>query len=150
MATPTTEVWQARIDSGLARALRADAEVLGLSARTDIVKAGLELLHRRAAEERMAQDIAAFHDGATAPLPVGVRPSRHRPATEVAPEVLQDMLDQRVGMRSSSTGAGELKTATPPTATPTAKVTSSCIQDSPYEETSGTSSSASENTQSSS
>lgn len=86
MANRPTEVWQARIDSALAVALRADAETLGLTGRTDIVKAGLELLHRRAAEERMARDIAAFNQGRTAPLPVGVRPSRRRPATGVAPE----------------------------------------------------------------
>lgn len=70
-----SEVWQARIDHELAAQLRADSEVLGLNGRTDIVRAALLLLHQRAAEERMARSVDDFYDGATAPLPVGVRPA---------------------------------------------------------------------------
>ena len=56
---PTSEVWQARIGAELAAQLRADAEVLGLTGRTEIVKAALELMHRQAAEQRMAKSVAS-------------------------------------------------------------------------------------------
>ncbi len=69
-----TEVWQARIARDLASQLRADAVVLGLTARTDIVKAALKLLHRHAAEVRMAKSVDEFYGGATPPLPAGVVP----------------------------------------------------------------------------
>ncbi|HEX8094433.1 hypothetical protein [Jatrophihabitans sp.] len=71
-STGTSEVWQARIGAELAAELRADAEVLGLTGRTAIVKAALELLHRQAAEHRMATSIDDFYGGATPPLPLGV------------------------------------------------------------------------------
>src|SRR3712207_9112898 len=45
-----TEVWQARISGDLAAQLQADSEVLGLSGRTEIVKAALQLLHQRSEE----------------------------------------------------------------------------------------------------
>lgn len=67
-----TEVWQARIGRGLAGALRADAEVLGLAGRTEIVRAALELLHRQAAEERMARSIDEYYGDEVPPLPIGV------------------------------------------------------------------------------
>ena len=73
-APSSSEVWQALIDHELATDLRADAEVLGLSGRTGIVRAALSLLHQRAAEERMARDIDAFYGGDRPPLPIGVRP----------------------------------------------------------------------------
>ncbi len=74
MATSTgaTEVWQARIGHEMAAAPRADAEILGLRGRTDIVKAALQLLHRRAAEERMARSLDEYFRGAAPPLPIGV------------------------------------------------------------------------------
>lgn len=72
--TGTSEVWQARIGHEFAAELRADADVLGLDGRTDIVKAALQLLHRRAAEERMARSVEEFYGGADAPLPIGVLP----------------------------------------------------------------------------
>jgi hypothetical protein len=75
MTTGATEVWQARIDRELAAQLRADADVLGLTGRTDIVRAALQMLHRRAAEERMARDVDEFYAGATPPLPIGVSPA---------------------------------------------------------------------------
>lgn len=75
-ATPgTSETWQARIDHDLAAQLREDAEVLGLDGRTAIVKAALELLHRRAAEERMARGVNNFYGPDEVPLPIGVRPT---------------------------------------------------------------------------
>lgn len=73
-----SEVWQARIDSELVAQLRQDAKVLGLKANTDIVKAGLELLHRQAAEQVMAEGIRDFYDGQPPPLPIGVRRSQRR------------------------------------------------------------------------
>lgn len=74
--TGTSETWQARISHDLAAQLRDDAELLGLAGRTEIVKAALELLHRRAAEERMARSVADFYGDRSAPLPVGVRATR--------------------------------------------------------------------------
>lgn len=74
-ASGPSEVWQARIGRDLAEQLRADAEVLGLDGRTDIVKAALGLLHRQAAEERMAQSVDEFYGGSTPPLPLGVDPA---------------------------------------------------------------------------
>jgi hypothetical protein len=68
-------VWQARIESGLAEQLRADAEVLGLDSRTDIVKAALRLLHRQASEEHMGQSVEDFYGDSTPPLPIGVVPA---------------------------------------------------------------------------
>jgi hypothetical protein len=73
-STAVTEVWQARIRRDFAAQLQQDAIALGLSGRTDIVKAGLQLLHRRAAEERMAGSVEAFYAGSTPPLPIGVLP----------------------------------------------------------------------------
>ena len=52
----------------MAARLRRDAELLGLDGRTEIVEAALELLHRRAAEER-AWRAASTSSTATASLP---------------------------------------------------------------------------------
>lgn len=70
-----SEVWQARIDHELAAQLRADSQILGLDGRTEIVRAALQLLHQRAAEERMARDVDDFYAGQAPPLPIGVRPA---------------------------------------------------------------------------
>lgn len=72
-ATRSSETWQARIPHDLAAQLRDDAELLGLEGRTEIVKAALQLLHRRAAEERMARSVDDFYGNSQPPLPVGVR-----------------------------------------------------------------------------
>lgn len=71
--TGASETWQARIGHDLAAQLRRDAELLGLAGRTEIVKAALDLLHRRAAEERMARSVDDFYGNDSPPLPVGVR-----------------------------------------------------------------------------
>jgi hypothetical protein len=68
----TSEVWQARIGRDLATQLRADAEVLGLDGRTDIVKAALQLLHRHAAEQRMVKSVDDFYGDTIPPLPLGI------------------------------------------------------------------------------
>jgi len=74
--TGASETWQARITHELAAQLRDDAELLGLEGRTEIVKAALELLHQRAAEERMARSVDSFYAGREPALPIGVRPYR--------------------------------------------------------------------------
>jgi hypothetical protein len=71
-STGTTEIWQARIERDFAQQLQQDAATLGLEGRTDIVRAGLQLLHRRAAEESMARSVDDFYSGATPRLPIGV------------------------------------------------------------------------------
>lgn len=77
--TGASETWQARITHDLAAQLRDDAELLGLDGRTEIVRAALELLHRRAAEERMARSVDEFYGDGEPPLPVGVQPAGHQP-----------------------------------------------------------------------
>jgi hypothetical protein len=74
--TGTSETWQARITHELAAQLREDAELLGLDGRTEIVRAALELLHKRAAEERMARSVDSYYAGREPALPIGVRPPR--------------------------------------------------------------------------
>ncbi len=74
--TGASETWQARISHQRAAQLRDDAELLGLDGRTEIVKAALELLHKRAAEERMARSVDSFYAGREPALPIGVRPGR--------------------------------------------------------------------------
>lgn len=73
-ASSPTDVWQARVAAEFGAKLMEDAEVLGLSSKTDIVKAALELLHRQAAELRMARGVEAFYGDGAVPLPVGVVP----------------------------------------------------------------------------
>lgn len=80
-----TEVWQARIDSDLAAALREDSAVLGLTGRTEMVRAALTLLHQRAREERMARSVQDFYGDQVAPLPVGVRPAGRAAGAGAAP-----------------------------------------------------------------
>lgn len=76
MATQTaaSETWQTRLSHAMADQLRDDAKVLGLESRTEILKSALQLLHRRAAEERMARDIDEFYADHEPALPIGVRP----------------------------------------------------------------------------
>jgi hypothetical protein len=88
----TTEVWQARIGHELAAQLRTDAEILGLNGRTDIVRAALQLIHRRAAEERMARSVDTFYGDAEPPLPIGVLTA-------------EDALDRSEADRAAATGA---------------------------------------------
>lgn len=80
VTTSASETWQARISHAEAEQLRHDAELLGLATRTDIVRAGLELLRRTAAEERMARSIDDFYGGEVPPAPIGVRRRRPRDA----------------------------------------------------------------------
>ena len=84
-STGASETWQARITHDLAAQLRSDAELLGLDGRTEIVKAALELLHRRAAEERMARSVDDFYGTSDPPLPVGVRAERATDRADATP-----------------------------------------------------------------
>lgn len=83
--TGASETWQARIDHELAAQLRDDAVVLGLGleGRTEIVRAALQLLHRRAAEERMARSVDDLYGATDVPLPIGVRPAVMISGTDV-------------------------------------------------------------------
>lgn len=81
-STGATEIWQARIGHDLAAQLRHDAAVLGLGGRTVIVKAALNLLHTRAAEERMARSVDEFYTDAPPPLPIGVRQPEPHPGRD--------------------------------------------------------------------
>ncbi len=81
--TGASETWQARISHQRAAQLRDDAELLGLDGRTEIVKAALELLHKQAAEERMARSVDSFYAGREPALPIGVRPGRGDANVEV-------------------------------------------------------------------
>lgn len=72
-APAPSEVWQARIGADLATQLRADAALLGLEGRTEIVKQGLRLLHQQAAQERMARSVEAFYGDEAPPPGIGVR-----------------------------------------------------------------------------
>lgn len=80
-ATGSSETWQARISHERAAQLRQDAQFLGLDGRTEIVKAALDLLHRMAAEERMARSVDDFYLDGPPPMPIGVRAAR-RPRTD--------------------------------------------------------------------
>lgn len=74
-ATPANNVWQARLDRDLAAQLMADGAVLGLTSRSEILRAALALLHRTAAEERMARSVEEFYGDRPPPPPIGVRPA---------------------------------------------------------------------------
>lgn len=74
----SSEIWQARISRDLAEQLRSDAELLGLDGRTDIVRAALALLHRHAAEQRMAREVDEFYGDSEPPLPLGLAPADAR------------------------------------------------------------------------
>lgn len=93
--TGPTEVWQARIGHDLAAQLRHDAQILGLAGRTDMVRAALLLLHRRAAEERMARTVDEFYGGASPALPIGVLEADDEP------------LDDDAGTVGSAAGADD-------------------------------------------
>lgn len=79
VTTGASEIWQARIAHTFAEQLYEDAAILGLAGRTEIVRAALQMLHRRAAEERMARSVEEFYGDATPPLPLGVAPDDDDP-----------------------------------------------------------------------
>jgi hypothetical protein len=80
VTTGPSEIWQARIARTFAEQLNEDAAILGLAGRTEIVRAALQMLHRRAAEERMARSVDEFYGSTAPPLPLGVAPDDDDPA----------------------------------------------------------------------
>ena len=76
-----SEVWQARLSKQDADELRNDLETLGLRSRSDLIKAGLQLLHRQAAEERMAAGVSEFYGDQPVPLSPFVARASQRPAS---------------------------------------------------------------------
>jgi hypothetical protein len=69
--TGSTEVCQARIGREFVAQLHADADVLGPHARTDVVKVALALLHRSAAEQRLAHSVDEFYGDDSCRCPSG-------------------------------------------------------------------------------
>lgn len=57
---------------------RRDGAALGLEGSTEIIKAGLEALHRQARLKVALHQVEDFYGNERAPLPLGVRPSRRR------------------------------------------------------------------------
>ena len=82
--TGSSEARGARISRAEAERLRRDADLLGLTPRADVVRAGLDVLGRSAAEERMARGVDDFCGGEVPPAPVGVG-RRHRRDEPSAP-----------------------------------------------------------------
>lgn len=68
MTMTSTQIVQARVSDTLLEQLASDAEVLGLDSTSDAVRAGLELLHRKAEQVRLAQSYDDFYGRAPAPL----------------------------------------------------------------------------------
>lgn len=60
---------QARLAEDAARQLDADAQVLGLANRSEAIRAGLRLLHRRARQAALVRDYDNFY-GAAVQAPV--------------------------------------------------------------------------------
>ncbi|MGN6687396.1 MAG: hypothetical protein ACTHK1_07655 [Actinomycetales bacterium] len=67
MSSPSV-VLQARVPRELADAVARDLPVLGLAGTSEAVREGLELLHRRAEQVRLAQAYDDFYGHAPAPL----------------------------------------------------------------------------------
>jgi hypothetical protein len=72
--SPGTQVWQGRVAPELSAKLLEDAKIMGLTSKSEIVRAALELLHRHAAELRMSKGVERYYAGQTPPLPTGVVP----------------------------------------------------------------------------
>jgi hypothetical protein len=63
-----TVTMQARVDTGFARELEADAAVLGLRSASELVREGLRLVHKQARELAMAASYDEFYAGKSAPV----------------------------------------------------------------------------------
>jgi hypothetical protein len=72
--SPGTHVWQGRVAPEFSAKLLEDAKIMGLTSKSEIVRAALELLHRHAAELRMAKGVERYYAGQSPPLPTGVVP----------------------------------------------------------------------------
>lgn len=63
-----TTLVQARLSAGHARQVDQDLETLGLKNRSEAVREGLRLLHRRAAHVALADEYDAFYGEGQAPV----------------------------------------------------------------------------------
>lgn len=71
-ARPASVILQARVDANFAEELlERDAAVLGLGGPSEVVREGLNLLHRRAQVQTLIDSYDTFYEGARAPLPTG-------------------------------------------------------------------------------
>lgn len=67
--TESMTVIQARLSEQDARQVDQDAQTLGLRNRSEAVRAGLRLLHRRAAQQALAREYDDFYGaGSEAPI----------------------------------------------------------------------------------
>lgn len=62
---------QARVPEHVLEQLSADAEALGLENTSEALREGIELLHRKAEQIRLAQSYDDFYGGAPAPVGEG-------------------------------------------------------------------------------
>jgi hypothetical protein len=74
----STETWSARLPKDLTEQARRDGAALGLEGSTEIIKAGLEALHRQARLKVALEQVEEYYGGEPAPLPLGVRASPRR------------------------------------------------------------------------
>lgn len=63
-----TSIVQTRVSSELAAQLAADAEALGLANVSEALREGIDLIHRKAEQVRLAQSYDDFYGGKPAPL----------------------------------------------------------------------------------
>jgi hypothetical protein len=66
--TMGSQIVQARVGDDLLAQLASDAETLGLDNTSDALREGIELLHRKAQQVRLAQSYDDFYAGQPAPL----------------------------------------------------------------------------------
>jgi len=64
----TTHIVQARVNDQVLQQLSADASTLGLDNTSAALREGIELLHRKAAQVRLARSYDDFYGGEPAPL----------------------------------------------------------------------------------
>ena len=63
-----SSILQTRVSADLITQLAADAEILGLANVSEALREGIELIHRRAEQVRLAQSYDDFYGGRPAPL----------------------------------------------------------------------------------
>ena len=63
-----THIVQARVNDHVLEQLTADAATLGLDNTSAALREGIELLHRKAAQARLARSYDDFYGGEPAPL----------------------------------------------------------------------------------
>ena len=64
----SNSIIQTRVDSAVVAQLAADAEVLGLANTSEALREGIDLLHRKAEQVRLAVSYDHYYAGAVAPL----------------------------------------------------------------------------------